>query len=133
MRTKSDQVTDALDVLIGHGVKLEEIFERYRASIVESAAKDYVSKERKRLCIEILAVLHTGNGVYVWRDDSSKVEFDNEFMEFYLNIVSSWDIIKYKKLLIKDKIPIRELEYVHKRLVEQPEFRPAQESLLEAA
>lgn len=133
MRTRSDQVTDALDVLTANGVKLDEIFERYRASIVESAAKDYIAKERKRLSAEIFAVLNSPAGMYVWREVDCKVVFDNYFMRDYLEIACTDDVKKYKKLLAKEFISIRELEWVHKRLVEQPEFRPAQQSLLEAA
>lgn len=138
MRTNSDQVTEALDVLITHGVNLEEIFERYRATTVEQAAKDYIAKERTAMKDNILKVLSRSGG-YVWRDDGSKVIFDDYFVEFYLPLLhlelnflmNSFGFIM--RCLKDNKLNLRQLEYAHLRLVEEPEFRPAQESLLEAA
>lgn len=132
MRTRSDQVTDALDVLTAKGVKLDEIFERYKASIVEAVSKDYIAKERGKLAGEILAVLNSDSGTYVWRESGVKVIFDNYFLEYYLDCTYVQSIALYKKRIAQDKLSIRQMEYLHLRLVEQPEFRPAQESLLEA-
>lgn len=132
MRTRSDQVTDALDVLISCGVKLHEIFERYNASTVEQAAKDYIGKERESLRNDILNVLRK-DGCFVWKEDSSKVLFDDYFIEFYLPLLHSASFGNFMSFLSRDKLTLRMLEYAHLRLVEQPEFRPAQQSLLEAA
>lgn len=132
MSTRSDQVTDALDVLISCGVKLDEIFERYNASTVEQAAKDYIAKERAALKDNILKVLRK-DGCFVWKEDSSKVLFDDYFIEFYLPLLPCAAFGYFMKALTTDKLTLLQLEYAHLRLVEQPEFRPAQESLLEAA
>lgn len=132
MRTRSDKVTDALDLLIEYGVKLDEIFERYNASTVEQAAKDYIEKERAVLKENIFKMLNKDGG-YVWKEDSSKVMFDDFFIEFYLPLLHSASFGNFISFLSRDKLTLRQLEYAHLRLVEQPEFRPAQQSLLEAA